>query len=143
MLNELHELVTTWEKPLKSGLEANLRKMKIRDTGMLQRSLRSKITKTNNRIVYKLSFEPHGRFQDMGVRKGKPLSKVTKREGRKRRWYSRIMYGRLNALRGAVGYKMMEQARRIKWLQRKIKYKLKSCWTQVQQLTNSENSSWR
>lgn len=110
------QLTQSWADKTKQVLESQLRQKGIGITEELFNSLSFRVFQQAGDIIqFDLSFMQRGRFRDMGAgRERKVETMETNRKiagGRKpAKWYSRPFYGRLNALQGAVGFKVMEQA---------------------------------
>lgn len=73
----------------------------------MRSSLKHRIGVKGKTIEYQVEFLPRGRFVDMGVRMGEPIG--VRPKNKIKRWYSRILYGRIHALYGALGFKLIEQ----------------------------------
>lgn len=126
-IGEVQAFVASWADKTDQVLLEMLRRYEVGVTEELYNSVRSKVYQMAGYMLgYELNFLVHGRFRDMGVGRGRGKSVASKIEttatnreiiqGRTRRrakiarWYSRPFYGRLNALEGALGLSLMEQA---------------------------------
>lgn len=89
------------------GMERSIIKKGVVDTGALKSSLSGHA----NGEVGKLIFKEYGRYIDMGVSKGNPLSNALKSEKKRKakKIYSPIAYGKLNGLIGDLMYGLTEQ----------------------------------
>jgi hypothetical protein len=123
--NEVYQLVERWLNKTVMYHHEAIDKLKVKDTAALRRSVRAELSKlADGYLEGKLFFDEHGRFVDMGSGRGYSFGKKTNRgrfdmevgrksrmrERKPRKWYSKVFYGRLNDLQGALGYKLMEQA---------------------------------
>ncbi|GAB2553322.1 hypothetical protein [Rufibacter soli] len=112
----VYGLVSSWAEKTDSILERQLAIHKVGITKELLDSIKAKVyRKAGEMIEYDLSFLMRGRFRDMGAgRPRKVESMETNRKMLKTRKpvpiYARPFYGRLNALQGAIGFKISEQA---------------------------------
>lgn len=124
-IGEVQRFVASWADKTDQILLEMLRRHEVGVTEELYNSVRSKVYQmAGDMLGYELHFLLRGRFRDMGVGRGRGKSIASKVEttatnreiiqGRTRRkaakWYARPFYGRLNALEGAIGIAMMEQA---------------------------------
>lgn len=95
------------------AMERSIRRNNVVSTG----ALRDSLANAANENVGKLIFKEYGRFVDMGVGRGKPLSAIAaqpissvQRKLRKRKKiYSPIAYGKLNGLMGDLMYGLTEE----------------------------------
>lgn len=89
------------------GMERSILKKGVVDTGALKQSLAG----TANGTIGKLIFKEYGRYIDMGVSRGNPLSAAITKEKKKkaRKIYSPIAYGKLNGLIGDLMYGLTEE----------------------------------
>ncbi len=118
-MSEVYRLFDRWLAKTKSVLLLELSKQGIGVTDELSKSLDENLIALGGGYLRgEISFLTRGRFVDMGsgkgykaggVRVGGDLSRGKKLR-RPKKWFSRVMYGRLNDLQGAVGFKIMEQA---------------------------------
>lgn len=126
-IGEVEKYVRSWKDKTDQVLKDMLIRYDVGYTEELFKSIRGKVYKmSSDRIGYDLGFMKHGRFRDMNVGRGrkKNLSlKIESTSSNRRiiagkapkglkpaKWFSKPFYGRLNALQGAIGYSMMEQA---------------------------------
>lgn len=117
--NEVRKLMDRWVAKTTAIMKEEMQKKGIGITDDLAKSLSSEVTAlADGYIQGEFSFLVRGRFVDMGAGNGykNALSRDSGsiKRGRKlrkpKKWYSRVFYGRLSDLRGAVGYKIMEEA---------------------------------
>jgi len=118
---EVERLFSRWlDRTVQLHHEA-IDKLRIGESGDLDRSVRKHFRKLGEGYMEGgLIFDEHGRFVDMGSGRGFSHGQSHSRDkfdmnaprrgsGRKKKlWYSRVWYSRLNALEGAVGFKLME-----------------------------------
>lgn len=116
---ETLKLLTSWTKRTDYILRLERNKLGIGDSGELDRSQKANVRQLSDTMLQsQLEFLVRGRFVDMGA--GRRASKIESREGnarllrgktrRPKKWYSRVFWGRINSLQGALGFKMMEDA---------------------------------
>lgn len=125
-ISEVKSYVQGWADYTDRLLLQMLRRYDVGISEELYQSVRSQVyQRAGDMIGYDLEFLTYGRFRDMNVGRGrgknislKLESTTTNRDiiqGRQRKrikpakWYARPFYGRLNALEGAIGIRMMEQ----------------------------------
>lgn len=89
------------------GMERSIIKKGVVDTGALKQSLAG----TASGTIGKLIFKEYGRFIDMGVSRGNPLSSALKSEKKRKakKIYSPIAYGKLNGLIGDLMYGLTQE----------------------------------
>jgi len=124
--SETEAFFRRWVKITASQLEQALGKHRIHQTGALESGLNAKVSELGDKLLAEFYFKLYGRFVDMG--KGaiaNPNSHPTSHPaiestesnrlmilGTKKRkpkpWYSKTFFGRLDNLRGGIGYKMKE-----------------------------------
>jgi hypothetical protein len=126
-ITEIQSYVQRWAERTDQVLLMMLKREDVGITEELFKSVQSRVyANASSMIGYDLSFLTYGRFRDMNVGRGRGKSlsmkfestttnrEIIQRKGRKRaktaKWYSRPFYGRLNALEGAIGIRMMEQS---------------------------------
>lgn len=122
--------VRAWDSRTLDVLLGSLRKQQVGDTEELAKSVRTLIeTLGDGNIRWQLFFQTVGRFVDMGSGRGVKMGRRTratpgvddyglafrerrtkKKQRKPKKWYSRPVYGRLNALMGAVAATMAEMA---------------------------------
>jgi len=115
------DVAVLFEKWLDRTVEIHLTELTKQDIGETD-DLRRSVTKHFRRMSEGyleggLIFLERGRFVDMGSGRGVSFGRSTRgfdletiKSGRKpKRWYSKVFYGRLNDLQGALGLKLMEQ----------------------------------
>ena len=125
-ISEVKSYVQGWADYTDRLLLQMLRRYDVGISEELYHSVRSQVyQRAGDMIGYDLAFLTYGRFRDMNVGRGrgknislKLESTTTNRDiiqGRQRKrikpakWYARPFYGRLNALEGAIGIRLMEQ----------------------------------
>jgi hypothetical protein len=116
---EVERLFSRWLDRTIELHHIELRKQGVKGTGQLDKSIRGAYRRLGEGYLEgNLFFDQHGRFVDMGSSRGWSHGKRIGEEesnkrgtgGRKKKpWYGRVWYARINDLQGAVGYKMMEQ----------------------------------
>lgn len=122
-LAQVREVLSNWQDKTRAILLNEIKKQGIGVTGELYDTLSHELDQRGagyfNLILH---MKLRGRMVDMGVGRGVPIERVkleryksrgAKRKRRPKKWYSKVFYGRLNDLQGAVGYKMMEEANQI------------------------------
>jgi hypothetical protein len=124
-IGEVQEFVSRWADRTDDVLLMMLRRYEVGITDALYNSVRSRVYQSaGDKLGYDLSFLLRGRFRDMNVGRGRGKNTSAKiettagnraiiqnrRKKKSDRWYSRPFYGRLNALEGALGFALMEQA---------------------------------
>lgn len=123
-IEEMRSYVTSWADRTDDILLTTMKRLGIGVTDELYNSVRSKVyTMAGDMVGYELTFLLHGRFRDMGVGRGRSKgisSKIESTSSNRRiiqgkgskpaKWFARPFYGRLNALEGALGFALMEQA---------------------------------
>lgn len=122
---DVEVLFNQWLKKTVAYHRVAISRLKVQDTEALDRSIRSELRRLGTGYLQgTISFLEHGRFQDMGSGRGYSFGQKTSRgqydmdeprkgriQGRKpKKWYGKVLYGRLNDLQGAIGYQLMEQA---------------------------------
>jgi hypothetical protein len=114
--SEALKLVSSWAEKTERTLLVELRLNGIGITEDLKASVHAQVLqKAGEQIQVDLSFLTRGRFRDMGAGSERKVERMeTNRRLAKSRkpapWYSKPFYGRLGALSGAIGYKIMEQS---------------------------------
>lgn len=109
MINkEILQFVKGWSSKTARLLGASAQKFHVKKTGDLQSSIADQTTESGNKIQASMIFELQGRFVDMGAGRGVKAGSV--KAARAKKWYSPVFYGRMNALQGGLGFKIMEQA---------------------------------
>lgn len=121
-MNEVERLFTRW---LDRTAEIHLQeigRLEIGDTGDLEKSVKTYYRHlAAGYLEGGLEFNDSGRYVDMGSGRGFSHGKRDRSSfdsegerrsgGRKKKpWYSRVWYARVNDLQGAVGFQLMEQA---------------------------------
>lgn len=120
IIESLHNFAPELEDALiESAIEHKLKKK-----GDLQESIKSRLD-IGNKLGYALmvSFETHGRFQDMGAGRSAKIEnvdtnaivyglkpkRVKKRKPRK--WYTRVVYGQISRLHEFISYGYAEETK--------------------------------
>jgi hypothetical protein len=119
----VRELVLRWQKRTHEILKEQIKIRGIGVTDELYQDLKHSLEqKTAGLLHAELVMLKRGRMIDMGVGRGVPLERVKlqreKSRGAKtkrypKKWYSKVFYGRLNDLQGAIGFKVMEEAQSV------------------------------
>jgi hypothetical protein len=120
MSNQLNilKILTKWTERTDTILRLERKKAGIGETGALERSQQTAVMQKSEAVLEsQLEFLIRGRFVDMGVGRGRSLESMRTNKallsGRKRKkkmWYSRAYYARINDLQGVLGYQLMESA---------------------------------
>jgi hypothetical protein len=109
MINkEILQFIKGWNAKTGRLLGASAQKMHVKRTGDLQSSIADQTTTSGDTVQASMIFELQGRFVDMGA--GRGVKAGTVKAARAKKWYSPIFYGRVNALQGGLGFKIMEQS---------------------------------
>lgn len=112
------KILTRWTERTDMILQMERRRANIGITGALDRSQEARVIQKGEALLEsQLDFLLRGRFVDMGVGRGRSIESMrTNREllaprrRKKKQWYSRAYYGRINDLQGVLGYRIMESA---------------------------------
>lgn len=106
-LSFIERCVRDYVADVVKGMERSIIKKGVVDTGALKSSLSGYASGE----VGKLIFKEYGRYIDMGVSKGNPLSSALKADKKRKakKIYSPIAYGKLNGLIGDLMYGLTEQ----------------------------------
>lgn len=122
---EIESLFARWLDRTVELHHEELKKLGVEGTGELDSSVRGTYRRLGEGYLEgSLYFDEHGRFVDMGSGRGyshgqrlkDSFDTETRRgeKGRKRKpWYGRVWYSRINDLQGAVGFKLMEEVVRM------------------------------
>ena len=114
--SEALNLVNRWADLTDQVLLTQLELKGVGITQDLRQSIKEKVFERAGDIIqYDLSFMSRGRFRDMGAGRERKIESIESNRGilkarKPAPWFSRPFYGRLNALQGAIGYQVMEQA---------------------------------
>lgn len=119
---EIERFVYRWVIRTEQVWLEEMRKHKVGDTDKLRQSFHNNIMKlAEGHLNVEFSFLTRGRFVDAGKGRGggSRLGRYEEdwgkgRKGRRKKpWYSRALYARVNSLMGATGAKMSEQSLRL------------------------------
>lgn len=118
----IREALEEYSREVTLAMRRQIGQKKIIETGKLLKSLGYKVYQQAAEGNTNIDFAEWGRFLDMGVGKGQPLSglKATKAElkakagkggkiRRPRKFYSPTVYGKLNGLIGDLAYGFTEE----------------------------------
>ena len=89
-------------KYTKERLLRNISIFKVLKTGKLENSIRTEFKATDTEIEVSFFFKTYGRFVDMGAQMRKA-----------KKWYSKLIYGRLAQMRKIAVAKMKEKSLNI------------------------------
>lgn len=110
---ETEKFFRRWVRITEQHLMQSLDRHKIHYTGDLKKGLRARISDRGDKLLAEFYFKSYGRFVDMGVgsmfESTESNRDIILGERKSKPWYSKPFFGRLNNLRGAIGYQMMEQ----------------------------------
>lgn len=118
--SEVERIFTRWLNRTEELYRQELARMKVGDSGDLERSVGQHFRKlAGDYLEGGMLFEKYGRYVDMGSGRGYSFGKSTRSnfdaEGRRRKagrkkkpFHGRVFYARINDLQGAVGFEMME-----------------------------------
>ncbi|PRY90564.1 hypothetical protein [Mongoliibacter ruber] len=118
---EIHKILTRWTERTSFLMKMEQKRLEIGDTNALNQSQAERVLqKSETLLESELEFLVRGRMVDMGA--GRGSRKIETRDGNGRlvrgknkprkpkKWYSRIYWGRINALQGVLGFKLMESS---------------------------------